>query len=265
MKSIEIVAALKHLEKVDPPKMAYRYRRPGEYTIKEIGEPHLYLASASEMNDPFELQAAIDFDKQQVKNKFFAYCREQGMTKEQVAREVEKVGNSHIEGLQRGVKEGVIKESAIICLSSEPRSVRMWAYYADSHKGVCITYDTTLPPFCYARPVLYENPSVPLDVMKALEEDSTLLADHVSYRKGSEWAFEKEYRIVTGAPPVGTSKALSIESEAIIEIRLGVNIEENFKEEVLVAASKLPVTPKIIQMKCNLENFKLVEEEFKLS
>lgn len=65
-------------------------------------------------------------------------------------------------------------------------SVRMWAYYAQSHRGICIGYRTNFLPFCFAMGVNYEDPTQPLDVLATLEGDATLMADHVSLRKGKE-------------------------------------------------------------------------------
>jgi hypothetical protein len=91
--------------------------------------------------------------------------------------------------------ESLRTASGLICATSDPASNRMWAYYGDSHRGVCIGYSTAFFPFRIARAVRYADPDpdAPLDLLDTLKIAPLLLSDNVSCRKGTEWAFEKEY------------------------------------------------------------------------
>jgi hypothetical protein len=135
----------------------------------------------------------------------------------------------------------------------------MWGYYAASHRGVCIGYDTRLNPFSLSFEVLYEDPKEPLEVVETWLTDRTKFCDHISRRKGKEWEFEQEYRIPVGPIPDGHTRLLPVDPHAIAEIRLGVKIEKDFKAKVLEATHKLPVRPRVIQMVCDFESFQLVE------
>jgi hypothetical protein len=135
----------------------------------------------------------------------------------------------------------------------------MWAYYADAHKGICIGYRTDKSPFCFAMPVIYENPDNPMEIMSAWANDVTMFCDHLARRKGKEWEFEQEYRIPTGEIPAGRGRTLLVPPESIQEIRLGVNIEPKFREELYCAIQELSHRPEVIQMGCDFNRFTLTE------
>jgi hypothetical protein len=54
-------------------------------------------------------------------------------------------------------------------------------------------------------------------------------------------------------------RLISIESEAISEIRFGARVTVEFKRQALEAISHLPRRPKLIQMGCDFERFVLTE------
>lgn len=135
----------------------------------------------------------------------------------------------------------------------------MWGYYAASHRGICIGYDTSSHPFNLTFEVLYEDPGEPLEVVEAWETDCTKFCDHISRRKGKEWEFEQEYRLPVGQIPEGQSRLLPIDPGCIVEIRLGVNIKDDFRSRVIEAIRGLPCRPQVFQMTCDFEKFRLEE------
>lgn len=247
-----------HLAKANPPKVLYRYRRPGPWALKEISQPHVYIARPADMNDPFESRAPLHYDLSKLKNAYAFFMTQRVATDAEASFEVDRLDDQSIASTKAGI-ENFPRDSGLICLSSDPRSNRMWAYYADCHRGICITYDTRFAPFALARSVLYEDPKEPLDAMEAHAGDLTRFADHVSLRKGKEWEFEKEYRVYVGPFQNGLTRTLPIKPEAILEVRLGTKILPEFKEKVMAAANALSVRPKIFQMECDCERFQLIE------
>ena len=88
-----------------------------------------------------------------------------------------------------------------------------------------------------------------------------LLSDHLSCRKGTEWDFEQEYRIPVGPFHSDHTRLLPILKNAIMEIRLGAKINSDFKASVLAAVKSYPTKPRIIQMGCDHQTFRLTETE----
>ena len=250
---------LRLLEKANPPPILHRYRGAADWTIKEIAAAEVHVTSVEAMNDPFEYAAPMTINSELLRRVFEIHCRvERQMDNDAVAREMEFATDASI----RLILERIIAEarkSGVVCFSANPRSNRMWGYYASSHRGVCIGYDTQFDPFCFSFQVLYEDPKEPLEVVDALLTDSTKFCDHLARRKGKEWEYEQEYRIPVGPIPDGHTRLLPFDPRAISEIRLGVKIESDFKVKVLEAARKLPVHPRIIQMECDYDRFELVE------
>lgn len=252
---------MRNLAKVNPPPILYRYRRQNDWAIKELTAPEVHVAGVLDMNDPFEYRAPISIDVAKLKAAFFKYAQEElGLDQDAANKEVAAVNQQSVESLREHYEE-MRKSSGLICCSSNPRSNRMWAYYADSHKGICVGYNTDFSQFGLAREVTYQDPNGAIDLIGILNSDPTLLSDQVSCRKGSEWAFEQEYRVPIGPIPNDHTRLLPIPKEAIVEIRLGINISTDFRTKVLNALKSLSHKPRIIQMGCDPSSFKLTETE----
>ena len=253
------------IAKASPPPILYRYRRASEWAIKELQAPEVHIASVDDMNDPFEYRAPLSIDIEKLRVSMFAYAREQlGMDHDAAQKEAKFVNQFGVTYLQESI-EALRSTSGLICCSSNPRSNRMWAYYGDSHKGICVGYSTDFSPFCFARRVDYADPVSSIDLLDKLKQDPTLLSDQVSCRKGKEWDFEQEFRVPVGPIPQGKTRLLPIAPEAIVEIRFGAKISMDFKEEVVKAARMLPLYPRVIQMGCDYEKFQLTEAEISIS
>lgn len=255
----EMESLLRFAAKASPPPLLYRYRRASEWTIKELSVPEVHISGVEDMNDPFEYRAPLRVDINQLKESFCRYCIERrGMNPTQAKQEAACVDSESAALLHDGL-EALRADSGLICCSSDPRSNRMWSYYGDGHKGVCIGYASKYWPFLLAQKVAYADPSDSIDLLETLEKNSGQLAEHVSCRKGAEWAFEQEFRIPVGQIPKGHTRLLAIEPSAIEEIRLGARICPAFKEQVVKLCREMPHRPRIIQMDCDYNSFRLTE------
>ena len=135
----------------------------------------------------------------------------------------------------------------------------MWSYYAQSHEGVCLGFDSSRHSFFAALKVKYQSPDEPLDVAAILDEDPTKLAEHISLRKAQEWEFEQEYRLIVGQ--IGNKPRLvPFDPFSLTEVRLGARLKDDFKAKLFEALNELPHRPRLIQMKCDFERFILREE-----
>lgn len=256
-RELEVLA--RHIAKANPPPTLHRYRRPSEWALKELGVPEVHIARIEDMNDPFEYQAPVHIDEGKLRAAFRAYAQNQlGMSAEKAEAESKAVGDVELNHFRKNLR-GLWKASGLICTTSDARSNRMWAYYADCHRGICIVYSTKLPPFRLARAVNYANPNGPLDLLETLQIDPTLLSDHISCRKGAEWSFENEYRIAVGPFTDEHTRLLPIRPQLIVEVRLGTKITPEFKAKVLeLVATRLPHV-RVIQMGCDEAQFSLTE------
>jgi len=192
----------KLIARANPPPVLYRYRRANDFTLTELTKRQIFAATPDDMNDPFEYYAPVSFDHAAFRRQFIEeFAPTRGISEDQAAKEFDAFPPESLTTTLSAGMERLRKDSGIICLSAVPDSIRMWSYYADAHKGICIGFDTEAGPFLAAMKVTYQNPERPLDVAAALREDPTQLAGHISLRKAAEWDFEQEYRIPVG--PIG--------------------------------------------------------------
>lgn len=258
-RELEILGSL--LKRANPPPVLHRYRRPNEYTLKELTDFRLYAAAPIDLNDPFESLAPVHVDHSKLRPMFINYCVKNGKcTAADAAKEFESTDWSQtIVKLHEQFEHRRI-DAGVVCFSEVPTSIRMWSYYAESHEGICIGYKSTFGPFIAAMKVNYQDPKSPLDLLDALMTDPAKVADHVSLRKASEWEFEREHRLIVsrfGPNP----RLLPFPAEAIAEIRLGARIKEEFRNKVFDAVRRLSKPPKVLQMKCDPGTFVLTESE----
>jgi len=256
----QLETLLRLLEKTSQPSVLHRYRSDSEWTIKEIANHEFHVARPEDMNDPFEHKTPLSIARGHLKVAFEAFCREeQGMDDGSIAGESSLVDDTKIQAIVGAIRNH-LENSGLVCFSATPVSNRMWGYYASSHRGICIGYDTRYHPLQLTFPVIYEDPTEPLEIVDACQTDCTKFCDHLARRKGKEWEFEQEYRLPVGPIPDGHTRLLPVDPHGIAEIRLGVKIERKFKAKVLEAVSRLPMRPRIIQMVCDFERFQLVEK-----
>ena len=71
----ELEAIAKHIAEADLPPVLYRYRRATEWTIKELAAPEIYVAGVEDMNDPLELLAPYEIDKEKLSEAMYDHVR----------------------------------------------------------------------------------------------------------------------------------------------------------------------------------------------
>ena len=105
----------------------------------------------------------------------------------------------------------------IICLSEVNDSMPMWAHYSNDHTGAALQFeclDKLDSPLLVAQPMIYsdEPPSIPTveKLVKWLtgqkDYDWKDAFNRCQYKKGLEWSYEKEWRVVSSARPGETGE-----------------------------------------------------------
>jgi len=87
------------------------------------------------------------------------------------------------------------KKVGILSLSEENNNIKMWSYYADWHRGICMGFEfkNDCSFFSKAKKVQY-LPDYPTDSLLKEYSDNVLLSAIV--HKPIIWAHEKEWRII---------------------------------------------------------------------
>lgn len=87
----ELQIVQRHLEKVNPPPILYRYRRANEWALKEISNSEVHVASPADMNDPFEYQATLSVKLEDLKEAMYGFCLAQGKCETEAQEEAIRV------------------------------------------------------------------------------------------------------------------------------------------------------------------------------
>lgn len=110
--------------------------------------------------------------------------------------------NDSFEGLFRIEIPGLLPsaiipvKTGILSLTSKRDDILMWSHYADSHKGICLEFDTSIPdsPFALAQPVKYKAKFD--DMTFDADFDAAQVSESVSLTKSRHWKYEKEWRVI---------------------------------------------------------------------
>jgi hypothetical protein len=145
--------------------------------------------------------------------------------------ELKKLRNIPSENIEQALKEFwaakkeiIMKQYGIICFSKSNINILLWSHYADSHKGVCLEFDSDERPikgwknFKY-HPVSYSDERK-IDVFETGFEKAFL--DLLTI-KSKDWAYEEEYRLVTIKGPGYQNCRMA----SLTGIILGSRIREN--------------------------------------
>ncbi|MES2557205.1 MAG: DUF2971 domain-containing protein [Bacteroidota bacterium] len=250
------------------PQILYKYRDwKDDYHKRLLTENELFLASASQFNDPFDVSLPYRYRKEDLTpanlfQKLYETAKE--MYPDYIDEQIHEIC---YERQQSGVFENgqYWKENheefrekmhsifGVLSLTTENDNLLMWSHYSDSHKGFCIGLDSSeiykAIGGMFGKVIHSDRfPEIPLF------GDPTNTMIEILTTKSTHWEYEEEYRL-TKAYSAKTSHILP--NEAFKEIILGVNISEQFADEIIqLVKTKFP-NMKIYQSQMNLEEFKL--------
>lgn len=149
-----------------------------------------------------------------------------------------------------------MQASCVLCVATHRDSEKIWAEYAENHKGIALRIEPNLAEnskFQRFRPVIYreKRPSLYEDVdgfiaslFGDLETRVRAMVEKIVYTKTLKWAHESEYRLEIplreNETPWNTDP---YHPEEITELYLGLAMEEADAEQVIAMA--LTVNPNI--------------------
>jgi hypothetical protein len=156
-------------------------------------------------------------------------------------------------------KEQVANGLGVVCFSENNANLLMWSHYADSHKGICLIYESEERPilkwkkYNYYKIKYRQNREI--DVLKVGFENAffSLLTT-----KSPDWEYEKEHRLITIKGP-GPQKSRMASIKGII---LGARIKEN---SIDILSAFFDALKELNQKRANSPSFKYYYAEKHLS
>lgn len=230
------------------PQILYKYKPCNDFTRKILTDGVIYMPSISELNDPFEgsLPYVIRINGRQPESlnpdewlKFYLEQTEKYYTnktrEEQITIAQDFANNpplldpSNVEIEEKKTIEEVKKRFGVFSLTTEKNNFLMWSHYANSHKGICIgfntdiLFDTVDGGLCS---IIYSNdfPIKDLYIEDIYTEHSRIIGT-----KGEFWEYENEYRLTK----IDGKKVYKMPLSGIEEIILGVWISQEDKADIL--------------------------------
>ncbi|MDW5417953.1 DUF2971 domain-containing protein [Iodobacter sp. CM08] len=193
--------------------MLYKYTRIDEYLKSILLDGYIFGASPHVLNDPYETKLCIKMDGVDIDG-YSKYVFEESkfsksyspanrmMAKKQFCHLLASNPGKRLEDIEKSFNMHCSKFARIVSLSSDENNPLLWSLYADSHKGVCIEFESDVGLFSLAKPVLYTDsyPVVPVDWRLG---GSISLWEKLILTKANFWAYEKESRLALMANEEG--------------------------------------------------------------
>lgn len=283
---------------ITPGPILYKYRplvdpvkkdKIHEFTLKLLLECGLYFAKPNSFNDLFDLKIPIEINVTQEdylenlnKRLLLQGYKITQTDLSQIDDAIDKAG---------GIENFIKKEYAIsqeiynvCCLSRNCLDPRMWGYYADSGKGICIgfktycsdnevtyikTKDGQIPeenlnflPFVNINYVEKRLPVVNFfDKTKQPMEIYTEMIRHL-LAKDARWSYEEEMRAIMKNNEIITQNVLLPKTE-ICEIIFGYNLPQEIKDKVFDLLKTYPNEGKDInffEIEPSIDKYELIKK-----
>lgn len=227
----------------------------------------IFFPDYASLNDPFEGSVPLTFegDQQEKRAYWETFLHERGQAGDPRAR-------ARVEWLAAGTEDpardreiaslisGQVAAMGALSFSETETDIRLWSYYADGHRGLCLRFKTEslfmpewdgcAPPL----PVSYVNeyPSVPFYQSTMMERVVALTAT-----KSLVWAHEREWRVVREAG----RGLVPFNPSALDGVILGCKTPQGDRARIQgLVAGRSPET-RLMQVRCDEKAYRLVVGE----
>ena len=198
--------------KTPPPPRLYKYQPFNAQTLTNLKRASIWFSAPINVNDPYDCAGwVIEPDKMSEAQfqQWLDYARQRDPTltarmcpdgvptpafRESVVTSVRRTYDE-----QRTIQR---EQRGIACFSAHVTDIMMWSHYADGHRGFCLEFDASVPPFSNAFEVSYSDsvPSInPVAVLVNDPNDNEILRAFV-LTKARCWSYEREWRLMHAEP-----------------------------------------------------------------
>lgn len=260
-----------------------------EFTYKMLSECGLYFAKPNSFNDLFDLKIPIETNV--TKKDYFENLKKRlllqgyNITQTEISQIEDEI--SEAGGIENFIKaEYAISQKIynVCCLSRNCLDPRMWGYYADSGKGICIgfktyysdnevtyikTKDGQIPkenqnflPFVN---INYVNERLPIVNFFDNKKDQKKILEEMTYHllsKDARWSYEEEMRAIMKNDELITQNVLLPKTE-ICEIIFGYNLPQEIKDKVFDLLKTYPNEGKDInffEIEPSIDKYELIKK-----
>lgn len=196
------------------PPVLYKYYRLNKNLINTLEGRYLWFDSFDNYNDPYEGKCNVQTN----------------YTNDEIIEWIRKIGGvmpsnktafslflHDFPVILRDKINNAAKETKICCFSKKNDDLLMWAHYADSHRGICVAFDTIKLAESLSLlllPVKYEKKYPTVDYLNNPQDT----INQMVLSKADVWRYEKEYRFVA---PYCSKNKISFDLRALKSVVIG--------------------------------------------
>ncbi len=134
-----------------------------------------------------------------------------------------------------------LADTSIFCMSESKDNLLMWAHYAENHTGAVIKFLNILEvdsplDVAQAQEVKYSDtmPTLKNEDMFGFDNSISRIISHITLTKGMDWAYEKEWRIVSSMRDKNKkSEIIPFAPEEVGAVYLGCKMEPILRQEII--------------------------------
>lgn len=239
------------------PNKLYRYMKFDDYWTNNLLKGEVVLKNPIEFNDPFDCNLNIDTKKVLEASGNKPFYKEYA-TNISINEHYDQDPDVSIIFSQDTAR--------VACFAESWKTLLMWSHYADSHKGLCVEYDTRLMgnyrEFLF--PVIYQNELYDATNDYCYYENNLF---NFLFFKSEVWNYENEWRIAVMEKQLsanlydeGSKLYKLIMKNCISAVYIGLKADNSNIEEIKRQADS---NFKIYKTKTSSKNFCLEKEELR--
>lgn len=206
-------------------------------TLKSLIKKELWFGRPINLNDPFECDFKLTFsgelpDDDFLKNYYLDNLNIHDALIERIARNKTNI-NFLLDDIRTSILKNTIENIGICSFSETYRDVKMWAHYADSHKGICMVFDKNILLNSFENvkleEVKYLKDLIEIEVIASkndIQLSSVNIQDIINL-KNSCWEIENELRMSIKFHNKNSTRLLPYNIESLKGIIVGEKTEKD--------------------------------------
>ncbi len=248
---------------IPPPPKLYKYQPYNTQTLDNLKDRRIWFSKPASFNDPFDGQMGYNIEQvtdEEWKDLTEVFRRKWPKGSADFDRNHLINGKPNdvlkakvLDGykLARHIKIDEVKEHGVACFSEQVDNILMWAHYAEGHRGFCLEFDTTFPPFVMAQHVSYSKSYPEINIADVILNRKKFGELPLLTTKSKHWCYEKEWRCLHQDGNI----AFGIDVAALTGIYFGCEMPYVHKEIIFLILKGSPT--KAYEMQRSETEFKL--------
>ncbi|MFI5323501.1 MAG: DUF2971 domain-containing protein [Thermodesulfobacteriota bacterium] len=244
------------MAKLKYPKKLYKFSGWELDRNKKLLTQHqIFLSSIDNFNDPFENLVPIDYKKFSPNDwidkiievnsrsgiyKNFSEAEKKAHASADYLEQLRK-GRFNYDEISRTGYEYRKDNFAVYCLSATKANLLLWSHYSNSHKGICIAYDTEQLLNFLESNYREDANEISLEKVNYYRRfpfyDARNINDPYEYMlkslvtKSIDWEYEIEYRLISNVGK--TNFPVDLQDGIISEVIMGARMKEVHTNEII--------------------------------